>query len=118
MIDFLKKIFNMLFNINGGNFEGTNLTVKRNKVYIDDKLVEIDDKVINITVNGNIDKLKIDSCDSIDIIGNVGSCNTMSGDVKITGDVLANVETMSGNVRCNNIRGNVKTMSGNISKLL
>lgn len=105
-----------IFNINGGNFEGSNLNVKHNKIYIDGKLVEIEDKVINITVNGNIETLKVDSADTVKVTGNVGELKTMSAPVKITGDILGDVETMSGSVKCNHIQGNVKTMSGNISK--
>lgn len=105
-----------IFNINGGNFEGSNLQIKNKKIYIDGKLIEIEDKVINITVNGNIESLKVDSCDSIDIVGNVGSCDAKNGNVKITGDVLGDVETMNGNVKCNILQGNAKSMNGNISK--
>lgn len=115
LINFL-KIKKMIFNINGGNFEGSNLRIKKNKIYIDGEEIATDDKVINITVNGNIDDLKVDYAESINVTGNVGSFKGMSGSVTVTGDILGNVESMSGDIQCKNLHGNAKTMSGDISK--
>ena len=47
--------------INGKTYTGNNIIVSNGKIMVDGKNVTSDDKVINITVNGNIDSLKVDS---------------------------------------------------------
>ena len=104
--------------INGVSYSGNNVTVCRNKVIIDGVEVTdknaIDGKIINITIDSPVDKLHVDACESIKIIGNVGDVSTLSGDVDIEGSVSGSVKTMSGDVDCGAISGSVTTMSGDI----
>lgn len=101
--------------INGKTYTGHgSITVINGRVTIDGKDVTPDAKDIRIEVNGNVESLSVDACNSINVTGNVGDISTQSGDVKC-GDVTGSVQSMSGDVRCGNVKGNVKTMSGDIS---
>ena len=93
---------------------GRNIIVSGNKVLIDGIDVTPDAKEIKIEVQGDIDKLEVDNCESILVIGNVKSLSTLSGDVNIKGNVEGTVSSVSGDVRCNNVGGSVQTVSGNI----
>lgn len=101
--------------INGKTYIGNNIIVSNGKIMVDGKNVTSDDKVINITVNGNIDSLKVDTCNKLEIIGNVTNVNTVSGDVDINGDVNGSIQTVSGDVKCNNVTGSINTLSGDIN---
>lgn len=102
-------------SINGQNFQGNNVSISNNKVYIDGKLQDTEKyKEINIVINGNIKKLSVDSCDKVEVTGDVTSLKTMSGDVEVKGNVLGDIKTMSGDIDCNNVEGNISTMSGDI----
>ena len=103
-----------MVTINGISYSGNNVFVSGNKIIIDGKDVTPDAKTITIQVDGNIDNLSVDVCNSISITGSVGKIKTQSGDVNIGGDVQGNVETLSGDVDAFIIHGNVKTMSGDI----
>lgn len=76
---------------------------------------KIDDKVINITIVGDVEKLEIGHCNKVEVNGNTNNIKTTSGNVGVTGDVNGNIQTMSGNVNCGNVGGNVSTMSGDIT---
>lgn len=116
-------------NISGIQYEGNNITVKGSKVIINGKDVTPDTKIVNITVEGNVEDISVDYCEKIVINGNVKSLTTTSGDVEckdITGgirltsgdvecgNVNGDIQTVSGDVKCENVSGNVKTMSGDI----
>ena len=101
--------------INGKTYIGNNIIVSNGKIMIDEKNVTSDDKVINITVNGNIDSLKVDTCNKLELIGNVTNINTVSGDVDINGDVNGSIQTVSGDVKCKNVGGSINTLSGDIN---
>lgn len=100
--------------INGVSYVGNNLVVKNNKIFIDGKEQEIDSKIINISVIGNIDNISTDSCQKISIKGDVNILKTMSGDVEVEGIINGSVSTMSGDVDCGNVLGSVSTLSGDI----
>lgn len=102
--------------INGKSFSGNSISIYGNKVIIDGKDCTPDSKEINITVNGNLSKLKADVCNTIQINGDCGNVQTQSGDVEIEGAVSGSVSTMSGDVDCGDIGGNVSTMSGDIKQ--
>lgn len=93
-----------------------NLTISNNKIFINGKQYECEEKNINITIAGNVDQLKVDNCDTIKVAGNVNDISTMSGSVKVEKDVFGSIKTMSGSVKCNDVKGSVSTMSGDISK--
>lgn len=101
--------------INGKTYIGNNIIVSNGKIMIDEKNVTSDDKVIIITVNGNIDSLKVDTCNKLGIIGNVTNVNTVSGDVDINGNVSGSIQTVSGDVKCKNVGGSINTLSGDIN---
>ena len=103
-------------HINGKTYQGNNLLIVDNNgsITIDGRNIQIDDRIINIQVNGDLDQLKVSSSKEIVVNGTVGFLETKSGNVK-SGDVLGDIVTKSGNVTASAIKGNVTTMSGNIS---
>lgn len=70
-----------------------------------DQTINLDGETINVGGFASV---------SVVVHGNAGSIRTMSGDVQVDGDVNGSVSTMSGEVRCNHLRGNASTMSGDI----
>lgn len=115
----LKRIVKQLMSkitINGivVSTSSKSVVVNNGKIIIDGVDVTPDSKNINISIDGNVEDLKVDVCEKIDIIGRVGSIKTASGDVDIEGDVAGSVQTMSGDVKCGDIGGNVSTMSGDV----
>lgn len=101
--------------INGQNYVGNNVTVNGNKVIIDGKDVTPETKEINITVNGDIEKIDVDYCKEIRVAtGNVGTIRTTSGNV-FCNNVYENIMTTSGDIKCNVITGDVETLSGDVS---
>lgn len=105
-------------SINGvviSGVSGGSVVIRNGKIFVDGKEVTPDTKEINIIINGNIDKLEADACQTISVTGDAVHVKTMSGDVTITGNVKGSVQTMSGDVDCGgNIVGSVSTMSGDI----
>lgn len=119
-------------NINGADFTGRSINITNGKIVIDGKSISIEDqKIINIKIDGDVDVLSVDVCESLTVDGNVKMVKTMSGDIEIngevsgsvestsgdidvTGDIHGDVKTVSGDVDCDNIDGDVDTVSGNI----
>jgi hypothetical protein len=106
-----------VITINGVSFRGNSVSINNGKVIIDgveQPTKPTDDKKISITVQGNIDSLHIDECESFIQTGSVKELSTVSGNVKVTGDV-GKVSTTSGSVEAGgNINGSVSTMSGSV----
>ncbi len=103
--------------INGITYQGENITVKNGQVIIDGKKYSASANKINISVEGNVNELQVDSCEQVTVNGEIkGDVKTMSGDVVTTGPIAGSVSTMSGNVHCLNIGGAVSTMSGDIKR--
>lgn len=100
--------------INGVSYSGNNITVINGKVIIDGNDVTPNFKNIEILVDGNIDKLSVDSCDKLMVNGNVGQIKSTSGDVEVLGNIDGDVTSTSGDIKCGNISGSVKTVSGDI----
>ena len=103
-----------MIKINNKIYKGQLITISGNKVIIDGNDVTPELTDINIIVEGNIESIKADTCNTISVTGSVGSISTMSGDVEIDGNISGSISTMSGNVDCNNVGGNISTMSGDI----
>lgn len=106
-----------MISINGRNYVGRNISIAGNKVYIDGKLEAAaeNDKVINITVTGNLEKLECEYADTISIEGDCHSVDSRNGNVKIQGNVTGNVENRNGNIKCGNVGGDAKTRNGDIN---
>lgn len=103
-----------VITINGKTYTGDSISIKNGNITIGGNVVVVDEKIINISVDGNVSKVVVDACEQCTINGDAGSVSTMSGDVEIRGDVNGNVKTMSGDVKCGRIEGDVSTMSGDI----
>ena len=102
-----------MIKINNKVYKGQSIIISGNKVIIDGNDVTPESTDINIIVEGNIESIKADTCNTISVTGSVGSISTMSGDVDCN-NVGGNISTMSGDVDCNNVGGNISTMSGAI----
>jgi hypothetical protein len=103
--------------VNGITFQGNSIQITNSKVIVDGKEIKLEDsKIVNITVEGNVESIHADVCESIIVKGTCKKAQTMSGNITIEGNVEGNVKTMSGNVSCGDIAGNASSMSGNIRR--
>src|SRR5690348_1970575 len=102
--------------INGTVITGDNITVNNGKIVVDGKEISIEAKQIKISVEGNINALKVDACNEISVAGDCGSVESASGGIRVGGNVFGDVKTMSGDISCGDIKGNAKTMSGDINR--
>lgn len=116
--------------INGKSYIGSTVKVSGNKITINGTDVTPDTKIVNITIEGDVDEVSADYCEKIVVNGNVktlqttsgdieckdvqGDIKTTSGDVECGGNVGGSIQTVSGDVKAENISGNVKTLSGDI----
>ena len=101
--------------INRVTYQGKSVSICNGKVIVDGKKINIDDKIINIKIDADIDKLEVDYCEKIEVNGNVGDIKTTSGDVKISKSVFDNVKTTSGDIKIGgDINGSVQTVSGDV----
>lgn len=100
--------------INGVSYTGNN-------IYIDNGIVIIDGKQqkgmpisgpITVNIIGDVETIDTASGD-VNVDGLVGELTTTSGDVEC-GGVQGNVKTTSGDIKCGDIAGNVQTTSGNV----
>jgi hypothetical protein len=104
-----------IVTIGNQTYSGNSIIISNNKITIDGIDVTPDSKEINITVNGNIDELRVDNCKMVSVVGDVKNIKTMSGGVDVTGGVDGNIKTMSGSVDCGgSVGGSITTISGNI----
>ena len=96
--------------INGRTYKGP-IRIEDNKIISNSATSTIDDKVINITVNGNVDFIET-AAGAVAITGNATQVQTASGDITISGDVT-NATTMSGDISAKKI-GSATSMSGDV----
>ncbi|WYE13153.1 hypothetical protein KST99_10185 [Fusobacterium polymorphum] len=96
------------------SIEGNSVSIINNKIFVDGKEIETEEKVINIIVEGNLDKLEIDCCNSIKINGVTKDIEVSNGNIAISGDVKGNVNNINGNIIAKVINGNYKTTNGDI----
>ncbi|WP_404667178.1 hypothetical protein [Roseateles asaccharophilus] len=92
---------------------GSSVTVVNGRVIVDGKDVTPDTKEIRIEVQGDIESLQADVCNSVSVTGAVKELTTTSGNVNC-GDVEGDIRTTSGGVRCKDVRGSVETVSGDV----
>lgn len=109
--------------INGQWFQfNGSLSIINGRYYVDGKerrdLSELtkDQKEVIITIDGNINQLKVDCCDRIYVNGKVGKIKSTSGDIVVGGDVEGNVQAVRGDINCGNVCGDASTFSGNIRR--
>ena len=96
------------------SIEGNNVSIINNKIFVDGKEIETEEKVINIIVEGNLDKLEVDCCNSIKVNGVTKDVEVSNGSITISGDVKGNVNNVNGNIIAKVINGNCKTTNGDI----
>lgn len=91
--------------------------VKKNKIIVDgvDVTPKTDDKVINITIEGNPSSVNVDVCESLTVNGNVNRVESATGDIVIHGNVNGNVENGSGDIDCGDVSGDVETGTGDVN---
>ncbi|WP_339033034.1 hypothetical protein [Fusobacterium animalis] len=102
-------------NIKNSSIEGNSISVINNKIFVDGKEIEIEEeREINIIVEGNLDKLEVDCCNSIKINGVTKDVEVTNGNMTISGDVKGNINNVNGNIIAKIINGNCKTTNGDI----
>ena len=101
-------------NIKNSSIEGNSVSIINNKIFVDGKEIETEEKVINIIVEGNLDKLEVDCCNSIKVNGVTKDVEVSNGNISINGDVKGNVNNINGNIIAKVINGNCKTINGDI----
>jgi len=115
---FLNKIMNRIsingVKISGDLVAGSSIQICNGKVTINGKDVTPDSKNINISIEGDVDTLDVDCCNTVNIKGNVKSVHTTSGDIEC-GKVYGDVKTVSGDVICGQVGGAIRTVSGDIT---
>ena len=94
--------------------EGNSINIKNGKVFVDGKDVTPEAKEITITVNGDIDHVQADVCQTISVVGDVGNIRTVSGDIAVTGKLNGSIQTVSGDVECRDVAGSISSVSGKI----
>ena len=101
--------------INSKSYSGNNIQINNGRIIIDgvDITSDINEKVINVSIEGNVDL--ISKCDNVTVKGNVNKVDTGAGDIDITGDVAGDIKTGAGDITVRgNVSGNVKTSAGDI----
>ena len=89
------------------------IVISNGKILVGGVDCSTEEKVINIHVEGNIEKLEVDVCEKISVTGSCHTVLTHNGDVNCH-DVTHYVTTHNGNVDCQNVGGAVTTHNGNI----
>ena len=102
--------------VNGVNYQGSSIVISNGNININGVDVVSDEKVVNVVVTGNVDKLDLCMCDEVTINGEIkqGNIQSTSGNIKCN-DVSGNVNTTSGEVECGDVGGSVKTTSGDVN---
>ena len=99
---------------------GGTITIVNGKVTVDGKPISEfetengDEKVVNITIEGSVEHLEVEYCDSIKITGDCKRVKTNNGDIEIGGDVNGDVHTNMGSITCGNVEGDCHTNMGSI----
>lgn len=111
--DYKQKVINRHFS------HIKNMIINNGKITVDGMSIEEWNNrneilVVNITINGDIESLEADSCDTISINGNANNVVSKNGDVSVSGNIEGNAESKNGNITANTIQGNAETKNGNI----
>jgi hypothetical protein len=104
-------------NINGKTYtvpSGSSITIEGDKVTIGSQTVDIEDKIINITVMGDVGTA-MSTSGQIKVTGNSGNIQSTSGNVSVEGNT-GSINTVSGSVKVSGkVEGNISTVSGSFS---
>jgi hypothetical protein len=73
-----------------------------------------DEKVINITIQGDVERLEVDYCDKLTVTGNAKRVKSTQGDIEIQGNVEGDVHANMGAITCGNVEGDCHANMGNI----
>lgn len=104
------------------NSNSSNVSIINGRVLIDGKPIEAfesenkEEKVVNITIEGSVERLEVDMCETIKITGNCKRVHTQNGSIEIGGDVSGDVHTNMGSITCGNVEGDCHTNMGSISR--
>ncbi len=95
------------------------MVINGGKITVDGKpLSELDsvpdEKVINITIQGDVERLEIDYCDKLTVTGNAKRVKSTQGDIEIKGNVEGDVHANMGAITCGNVEGDCYANMGNI----
>lgn len=96
-----------------------NVSIINGQVFVDGKPVnefdsDKEEKVVNITINGNVERLEVDVCETIKITGDCKRVHTHNGSIEIGGNVSGDVHTNMGSITCGDVSGDVHTNMGSI----
>jgi len=99
-----------------------NVVISNGKITVDGKslseldAIDKDEQVINITIQGDIERLDVDYCTKIHVEGNAKRIKTNNGDIEIDGDVEGDVHTNMGGITCGDVAGDCTTNMGSIHR--
>lgn len=106
--------------INGkkySNISSGNLTISNNKVYVNGFLIEnlknIKEKNIKIEIYGDKNFISVDSCETINVNGNVYNIKLTNGTITCD-DVKNDVTITNGDIKANRIFGKCNVINGDI----
>ena len=109
--------------INGKKYENIssgNLTISNNKVYVNGSLIEnlnnIEEKNIKIEIYGDKNFISVDSCENINVNGNVYNIKLTNGTITCD-DVKNDVTITNGDINANKIFGKCEVINGDIKCL-
>lgn len=91
--------------VNGDVIRGqkiNSMVINGGRITIDGKsLSELDvedEKVINITIQGDVERLEVDYCDKLTVTGNAKRVKSTQGDIEIHGNVEGDCHANMGNI--------------------
>ena len=99
--------------------KGGSIQIVNGKILTDGKAVEeinTDEKVINITIEGNVERLEVDYCNEITVNGDAKRVRANCGNVNIKGNVSGDVHANCGSITCGNVEGDCHANMGSIVK--
>jgi hypothetical protein len=110
------KTMGSVITVNGKTIisSGNNVVISGNKILIDFKDVTPDAKTISVQITGNVEKIEVDCCESLNISGDCNTVSSHNGSIDIGGSVKGSVTNHNGNIECQNVGGSVTTRNGNI----
>lgn len=99
--------------------KGGSIQIVNGKILTDGKAVEeinTDEKVINITIEGEVERLEVDYCNEITVNGDAKRVRANCGNVNIKGNVNGDVHANCGSITCGNVEGDCHANMGSIVK--